>query len=265
MIVGRLLPICLADAQPTSSRIKASEAQQISMEQAFLMDDNLIEGIEEYFFQRREVEHDCCEWRGAVCTDGVLTTLALAGHIHTSRRVDPVHAWRMRLPWLPHTIEYFHAPAVYFFDVFNIEQLPRCLRYFHINDALYMSSVFMKPSSVLNLENLPKGLEELWLMSTTALFGTVLIPILPPKIRIFVLRSTSLCAAVIHNSGIPSSLEFAILNGDWNSQVKMRCVDAKRADARVLNGERHVDLFSERLQLGKDAKRLSQEIQREFR
>ena len=188
--------------------------QQLSMERALTaIQSNENKGIYRMLRRGSSDVKDCCNWRFVECTAGRVTTFVLPMVNpefvrEIEQKVEGYYdAFDLDLEWLPHSIAYLLIDRANHRAPFSLSQLPRDLRYCNLNglDPLHISADSL--TAQLNFADLPRNLEECVIVSRSTLFGSVVIPKCPQKLRICIIWSAKLSSVRINGAALPKCLE----------------------------------------------------------
>ena len=256
-----LITVSLADVEPLEPKLTARQAQQTSMEQALFSETNVGQGLERVFFRSPGGRHHCCQWRGVECTAGKVTTFVLCQRGYSR--------YSVRLPWLPHTLEFLHMDGFHLDDAFSVEQLPRSLRSCFLQNIGFLGDGFdhCRPSAVVNFANLPQNLEEFYVHSYRDLFGTLYISHMPPMMHVCVIATSSLRSVVAQNSGLSECLEIfhasRLRIGKLPKGIQAHCIDEKHVDERLRVSDQRPSP-NKCLRLGWHAREIGGEVAKEL-
>ena len=219
----RTLLLCLTSSEPQESAIRIRQTE--SMKFAF----DIHTEAEEYMWEilkpaNDAAKNDCCQWHDLGCDDGIITVV----HVHRVINFGTASRVNLAIGWLPQSIKHLDITHANLNRAFNARFLPRRLEYCSLR-RLYLEDT-LDVHATLNLADLPKNLQKLYLVTINPLFGAVLVPTLPMQIKIIHIYSKGAHRVRLANKSLPESLEHLCFVG---KKWKIINVDGSEQDRRV--------------------------------
>ena len=186
---------------------------------------------------------DFCDWTGLTCTDSALTSIYICGDLLDGARTlhqNPESiGYIIDIHWLPPTVEFAHFRHILLLHGWHSSALPRRLKYLHLR-AVHPREFGGSPwhgvfSSETQLQSLPEGLEELFIIGSWQA-GSVSLLSLPPAMQRLYISGPKLHTATVASSQLPETLKCAyVQNGTCagrGRKVKVVRLDDSESEPR---------------------------------
>ena len=184
---------------------------------------------------------DSCTWKGIECEDGIVTSILLDRYMYdASFGVSYI----VNINWVPQTVEKLHVREIHLLNGWSPERLPRNLRYLclwscnhwsitFIDDEKERKNAGVSTKSESNLQELPQGLEQLYIVyGWTA--GYLRMGCIPQNMRRLLICSSVLTHAFVHFEALPESLQEAcVVCTKQGKTIKVRGMGRKQHDKKV--------------------------------
>ena len=195
-----------ADTPPTSSKPMASCLQQIAIERAMVLPENIENLWWRYAMYEDSTRDDCCSWRFVLCEDGIAIGVVFFRRWGITFFID--------ISFLPSIVQYLHISECNMRS-FALRGLPRDARYVYFGGVRYpvmdrASSLkdLRKDSHIFNTADLPRNLEEAYFAFSASPYRSVVIALLPVGLRLLHIRNRSSIEKVfLGPEALPESLE----------------------------------------------------------
>ena len=196
--------------------------------------------------------HDACAWKGIECEHGMVTSILLDRYMYdASFGVSYI----VNINWVPQTVEKLHVRELHLLNGWSPERLPRNLRYLCLWSCMNWSITFIDGEkertnagkcvpSEINLQELPDGLEELYIVYGWN-YGYLRMGLLPQSMRRLLICGSILTHAFIHFEALPESLQEAcVVCTKHGKNINVRGLGRKHHDKRFRTKMKNLEFLN---------------------
>ena len=158
-----------------------------------------------YLQTTQDWDDNPCLWNGVECENGIMQSF-----VFMTPPSEKAQNWRIKLDWLPATLQTVHIREVSMIDGWLAERLPSALRYISLQQC-HLSYERPRDIRELNFRNFPVGLEELY-MTGCSFRGSIVLDALPPNLRLCALQCPCIRRVLLDASKLPGKMEKLVIS-----------------------------------------------------